>query len=148
MRKHYLTAFGCLAMATAFQASWGQIKGPSSSQTPYVTPVKTGVQINSIITVQDVIGGYKMCGLADGLGAFDNGDGTFTVLMNHEIGNNSGIARAHGSKGAFVSKWIVNKSNLSVVSGSDLIKTVKLWNGSTYSTYNVATPMPTGFSRF
>jgi hypothetical protein len=148
MRKHLLTAFGCLSLATGYQTSWGQIKGPSSSQTPYVTPVKTGVQTNSIITVQDVIGGYKMCGLADGLGAYDNGDGTFTVLMNHEMGNTSGIARAHGSKGAFVSKWIINKSNLSVVSGSDLIKTVKLWNGSSYSTYNTASPMPAGFSRF
>ncbi|HEX6428789.1 MAG TPA: hypothetical protein VF008_13935, partial [Niastella sp.] len=148
MRKHLLTAFGCLAMATAYHASWGQIKGPSSSQTPYVTPVKTGVQITSILTTQDVIGGYKMVGLPDGLGAFDNGDGTFTVLMNHEIGNTSGVARAHGSKGAFVSKWVINKSNLSVVSGSDLIKTVKLWNGSSYSTYNTASPMPVGFSRF
>jgi len=37
-----------------------------------------------------------------GLGAFDNGDGTFTVLMNHELGATSGVARAHGGKGAFV----------------------------------------------
>lgn len=95
-----------------------------------------------------MVGGYKMCGLPDGLGAFDNGDGTFTVLMNHEIGNTSGIARAHGSKGAFVSKWVIKKSDLSVVSGSDLVKTVKLWNGSSYSTYNAATPMPSGLSRF
>ncbi len=28
-----------------------------------------------------------MVGIPDGLGAFDNHDGTFTVLMNHELGN-------------------------------------------------------------
>jgi hypothetical protein len=41
--------------------------------------------MTSIFTANDSINGYKMSGLADGLGAFDNGDGTFTVLMNHEI---------------------------------------------------------------
>jgi hypothetical protein len=149
MRKHLLTAIGCITMAAASQTpSWGQIKGPSSSQTPYLTPVKPGVKFTSLLTVSDVIGGYKMCGLADGLGAFDNGDGTFTVLMNHEIGNTAGVVRAHGSKGAFVSKWILSKSNLSVISGSDLIKTVKLWNGSSYNTYNAANPMAAGMSRF
>lgn len=149
MRKHLLTAAGYLALASACPTSiWGQAKGPSSSQTPYVTPVKTGVKITSLLTTPDIIGGYKMCGTPDGLGAFDNGDGTFTVLMNHEFGNTAGVVRAHGSKGAFVSKWIINKSDLSVVSGSDLIKTVKLWNGSSYTTYNTASPMAAGFSRF
>src|SRR6185295_7559979 len=79
----------------------------------------------------------------------DNGNGTFTILMNHEFGNTAGVARAHGSKGSFVSKWIVNKSDLNVVSGSDLIQTVKLWNGSGYTTYNSSTPSPlTAFNRF
>ena len=32
-----------------------------------------------------------MVGIPDGLGAFDNGDGTFTVLMNHELGNTQGV---------------------------------------------------------
>jgi len=32
----------------------------------------------------------------DGLGAFDNGDGTFTVLMNHELQPALGIVREHG----------------------------------------------------
>ena len=89
-----------------------------------------------------------MCGTPDGLGAFDNGDGTFTVLMNHEFGNTAGVVRAHGSKGAFVSKWIINKSNLAVISGSDLMQNVKLWNGSGYTTYNISNPYTTGFNRF
>ena len=72
--------------------------------------------------------GYKMVGVPDGLGAFDNGNGTFTLLVNHELNNTMGITRLHGSKGAFISKWIIKKSDLSVISGEDLIKKINLWN--------------------
>jgi hypothetical protein len=126
-----------------------QPTGPTSSQSPYLLPTIPNAQFTSIFTTTDAILGYKMCGTPDGLGAFDNGNGTFTLLMNHEFVPTAGIVRAHGSKGAFVSKWIINKSNLAVVSGSDLIQTVKLWNGSGYTTYNASTPSPlTAFNRF
>ena len=36
-------------------------------------------------------GSYRMAGIPDGLGAFDNGDGTLTVLMNQELPNTAGI---------------------------------------------------------
>jgi hypothetical protein len=65
-----------------------------------------------------------MVGIPDGLGAYYNGDGTFTVLMNHELPNTAGVVRDHGAKGAFVSEWVINKSDLSGISGDDLIKTV------------------------
>jgi hypothetical protein len=99
-----------------------------SSQSSYLTPVGAGVKVNAILTAGDAINGYRMAGTPDGLGAFDNGNGTFTLLMNHEFGNTAGAIRAHGSKGAFVSKWVINKNDLNVVSGSDLIKRVKVWN--------------------
>jgi hypothetical protein len=113
------------------------ITGASSTQTPYILPSKPGIQFKSILTVGDG-GAYKMAGIPDGLGAFDNGDGTFTVLMNHEIGSTLGVVRAHGSKGTFVSKWIINKSDLSVVSGSDLMQQTFIWDTLT-NTYNAAT---------
>ncbi|MEO6549790.1 MAG: esterase-like activity of phytase family protein [Ferruginibacter sp.] len=116
----------------------------TSSQSPYLQPAAPGVSFTSIITANDVVGGYKMAGTPDGLGAFDNGNGTFTVLMNHEFVPTAGAVRAHGSMGAFVSKWIINKSNLSVVSGSDLIQSVRLWNPLT-SSYTTGT---TAFNRF
>jgi len=121
----------------------------NSSQTPYITPGVPGVAFSSILTVGDVANnGYKMVGIPDGMGAFDNGDGTFTLLMDHELGNTAGSVRAHGSKGAFVSKWLIKKSDLSVLSGSDLVMNLKLWNGSLYTTYNSANPYATGLSRF
>lgn len=132
---------GCTGPARTLAITIG-VTGPSSSQSPYLLNVTPGALYTSLITAGDVIGGYKMCGIPDGLGAFDNNDGTFTILMNHEIGNSAGVNRAHGSKGAFVSKWVVNKSNLAVISGADLIQNVKLWNGSAYTTYNAANPSP------
>jgi hypothetical protein len=95
---------------------------------PYVQPIAPGVKVTSILTTGDLVGGYKMGGIPDGLGAYDNGNGTFTVLMNHEIFANSagplGIARAHGGKGAYVSEWVIDKKTLRVLSGADLMKRV------------------------
>lgn len=107
------------------------LTGPNSSQSPYLTAMAPEVKITSILTTTDSIKGYMLAGLPDGVGAYDNGDSTFTVLINHELGNTAGVVRAHGAKGAFVSKWVINKHNLSVLSGSDLIQKVKIWNPST-----------------
>jgi hypothetical protein len=74
-----------------------------------------------------------MVGIPDGLGAFDNYDGTFTVLMNHEISAESGVPRQHGLAGAFVSHWIIRKRDLAVLHGGDQAKQVLEWseiNGS------------------
>jgi len=134
-----------------------QIQGPSTGSTPHATPLAAGVTTWSIATVDNtganpddtftnlitgVPNSYGMVGIPDGMGSFDNGDGTFTVLMNHELGNTAGAIRDHGSRGALVSKWIVNKDTLAVVGGADLIQTVKLWNGAGYTSYNSASTMP------
>lgn len=113
-------------------------QGPSSSQAPYITAIAPGIEFTSILTAGDVAkNGYRMSGIPDGLGAFDNGDGTITVLMNHEIDNLNGSIRAHGAKGAFVSAWVINKHTLRVVSGGDLIKNVYGWNAATQKSDNL-----------
>lgn len=113
--------------------------GPSSSQSPYVVPVAPGVETVSILTVGDAVKKrhkgneeYRMVGIPDGLGAFDNGDGTITVLMNHELPDTSGAVRDHGGRGAFVSDWQVRKSDLKVLKGGDLVQRVLLWDGAGY----------------
>jgi phosphodiesterase/alkaline phosphatase D-like protein len=75
--------------------------------------------------------GYRLAGIPDGLGAFDNNNGTFTLLVNHEIGNTVGAAHGPLTAGAFVSQWVIKKSDLSVVSGGDLIKNVYSWDAAT-----------------
>lgn len=126
--------------------------GVFSSQPSYLLPSEPGVRIKPILTVGDAVGTkpdgspYRMVGVPDGLGAFDNGDGTFTLLANHELGANNGVVRAHGARGAFVSKWIVRKADLAVLSGEDLIKRAALWDPSTSSYAEPATGV--AFGRF
>ena len=144
--RHLLTGAAVLLAATVSSAE----TGPSSSQTPYIVGTAPGVAFTSILTVGDAVKKshagnqlYHMVGIPDGLGAFDNGDGTLTVLMNHELTSTSGVPRDHGGKGAFVSTWQVRKSDLKVLRGGDLIQDVFLWNGSAY----VEAP-GTAFNRF
>ena len=110
--------------------------GPSTTKSPYLIGTSTGVTFTSLFTAGDVVGDYTMVGIPDGLGAFDNNDGTFTVIMNHELGATVGASRAHGSQGAFISRWNINKSNLSILSGEDQIKNVYLWENNSYKQYN------------
>jgi hypothetical protein len=68
-----------------------------------------------------------MVGIPDGLGALDNGDGTLSIYMNHEIGKDQGKNRKHFGRGAFVSHWMLDVATLKITAGDDLIKQVKLW---------------------
>jgi hypothetical protein len=89
----------------------------------YITPVDKGWQVNPIITVGEAAAnGYAMVGVPDGLGAYANADGSMTLLMNHELAGNKGAVRAHGQKGAFVSRWIIDVESLKVQSGADLVR--------------------------
>ncbi len=123
---------------------------PSTTQTPYLTATNDAVWFTSILSVGDQVGTksdgvtpYKMVGIPDGLGAYDNGDGTITVLMNHELGATAGVVREHGSTGSFVSKLIIDKTTLEVKSADDLAQKVFIFN-STTGQYEEAT---TAFAR-
>lgn len=113
-------------LATVLLAA-AAIAGPSSSQTPYVVPVAPNLRTISILTTGDRVNGYQMPPIPDGLGAFDNGDGTFTLLMNHEIPETVNVRRAHGGIGATISRWIIRKSDLAVLDGRDFVHTVYRW---------------------
>src|SRR5581483_9612567 len=106
--------------------------GPSTGTEPYLVATVPGVKFVSILTVGDSIGGYRMVGIPDGLGAFQSSRTQFTLLMNHEItAQRPGIARAHGSNGAFVSRWTIDLKTLKVLSGQDLTPSadkVHLWD--------------------
>lgn len=119
--------------------------GPSTSTEPYLVP-RPGVEFTSILTVGDVVKlkhkgdeTYRMVGIPDGLGAYDNGDGSITVMMNHELRANLGVNRSHGGKGSFISRWQVRKHDLMVLNGEDHIRKVNLWDGSSYHESTVAT---------
>ncbi len=105
----------------AWTATAGAATGPSTTTDPYLVPVAPDVAITSILTVGDDVSGYRMVGIPDGLGAFDNSDGSITVLMNHELSATKGVPRDHGTIGAFVSRWSINAATLAVNSGADMI---------------------------
>ena len=127
--RHSTIAVGLVAPAVllapgAVNAA-GTNTGPSSSETPYVVRTVPGVVTTSILTVGDrAPNGYRLVGLADGLGAYDNGDDTFTLLVDHELGAHASLVRAHGSTGAFVSRWTVDSESLEVLDGSDLVQRI------------------------
>ena len=129
------------AAAVAVAAYAAVETGPSSSHSPYVLPARSDVDVVSILTVGDNVPGtdldgpgYQMVGIPDGLGAFrGRGSGrTFTVVMNHELPQTSGVVRDHGATGAFVSKWTIDRKTLRVLAGEDLIKQVVLAPGGVY----------------
>jgi len=73
---------------------------------------------------EDVVRAYRMVGAPDGLAAFDNGDGTTTILINHKLKANEGAVRAHGAKGSFLSQWTLDRNSLRVLYGRDLVSRV------------------------
>ena len=128
-----LLSIGVCVTAAGILVSARANTGPSSSAAPYVLGLEPTVASTAILTVSDAVGGYRLVGIPDGLGAFDNHDGTFTLLVNHEIPASQGIPRAHGAKGAFVSRWVIHKGTLEALHGSDLIQEVATWNVATGS---------------
>lgn len=129
--------------ATAAVSAQALVTGPSSSATPYVRPVAGGPALDlvSFLTVGDSVNlradgvtPYRLAGIPDGMGAYDNGDGTMTLFVNHELTNTAaaGFQRAHQPSGvtggAFVSRWIVNTTPgadfLRVTNGQDLMTSV------------------------
>ena len=123
-------AIGAAAPALA------QLIGPSTAAAPYLLPSRAGVSTTSLLTVGDQVGGYTMVGIPDGLGAFDGPGDSLTLMMNHELGFGVGAVRAHGAAGAFVSRWEIDKTDLSVTSGRDhntAGSDVHTWNGAGYT---------------
>lgn len=133
-----LAAVGAVAAPSANAATF---TGPSTTTAPYVLPSNANVDTTSLLTVGDSVpkvggGTYRMAGIPDGLGAMPLIGGNVQFFMNHELGSTQGIARRHGSAGAFVSSWSLDKATKAIESGEDLIRPgVKFWDypSQTYS---------------
>ena len=113
--------------------------GPSTPETPYLVPTAARVGFTSILSAGDEVVGatnpdgtaWRFVGIPDGIGAFDNGNGTATVLVNHEIGAANGAVREHGAVGAFVSRLVVDIDTLEVLGADDLGETVHRYDAAT-----------------
>jgi len=146
LERVLLVAAPVCGIATALAGS--VITGPNSSQSPYLVGTTRGVVTMSVFTVGDSVNyqpdgvtPYRLVGIPDGLGAFNNGDGTFTLLANHELTSADGIGRAHGFIGSFVSKWTIDKETLTVLHGEDLMHRVFTWDCSNATHVPLAAPL-------
>ena len=122
------------AVAPLFPAADGSVaeaaprfglRGPSTTVNPYLVPnpaLGDMVGLTSILTVGEAVGGYKLAGLPDGMGAFASGNNNLNLLVGHEMRGTVGAARKHGSKGAFVSSWTINSDTLKVEAGADVVQ--------------------------
>ncbi len=112
---------------------------------PYLLASEPNVRFVSVVTSGDPLpGGGVFGGIPDGIGAFDNGDGTITVLVNHEFPSASGPVQDHGSTGAYIDLLTIDKATLQITASNDLIQTVHNWDdlNDTYVTGTAS------FSRF
>jgi hypothetical protein len=132
-------AGGAVLLKKSATAASLPASGASTTVRPYAIPSTGGVEIIPILTVGEAAeNGYRMVGIPDGLGAFREAQ-TISLFMHHELGASVGTVRAHGSKGAFVSKWTIDRKTLKVVKGEDFMSSpskLNLWNtaAKTYAT--------------
>jgi hypothetical protein len=99
-----LNSCGAIAVTTAAVVANG-MTGSNPSATPGGVRTPPGVVVKSLLTVGDVVNGYRMAGAPDGLEAFDNGDGTFILLVHHGRTVNTESGHPREGVGTFVSRW-------------------------------------------
>jgi hypothetical protein len=117
----------------------------TSSESAYLTSTASGWEVIPLLTVGDTpaSSSYALVGKPDGLGAFagrvsDAGDVTdtgdyMTVLMNHELRDDQGVARAHGTRGALVSQWTFELDTMRASAGRDLGTRVWMFTGGAWA---------------
>lgn len=76
-----------IALSAALTAAATAASGPGfdTAKRPYLVPLAPGVQVDPILSTGDVVGGYQMSGIPDGIGAFKD-KGNLQVVFNHELG--------------------------------------------------------------
>ncbi len=118
--KKFRTAAAAAALCVGAAA---QLSAPGNTGACSVLPNPLlppgSVSTVAMLTVGDSVGGYRMVGIPDGMGAFLSASGDTTVMVAHELLKTAGVVRAHGSVGAFVSRWTIDPVTKAVTSGRD-----------------------------
>jgi hypothetical protein len=116
------TAVGLLAVAVlGFVATAASGPGFKTAKRPYLVALEPGVKVDPILSTGDVVGGYQMSGIPDGLGAYKD-SGNLQVLMNHELG--AAFPANPPGVGTRISKVTLNDKTHGVLSAT------YLFNGS------------------
>jgi hypothetical protein len=75
-----------VATAGAFSAT--MLKDVAGGDTLQVTSLITNGEVTNGLTAGSSV--FAPVGVFDGMGAYDNGDGTYSLLVNHELGSSNG----------------------------------------------------------
>ncbi len=111
--RRRLAVLCALVSIIAFTVPVSAAPGFKTSKPSQVKVLASGWSAEPLLTTGDTIGNYQMAATPDGLGAIDNGDGTFTLYMNHELTSQD---KANLSD-ARVSKLVIDKATQTVISG-------------------------------
>ncbi len=115
MRRAILAiVVGVLAVAVfGLGATAANGPGFKTAKRPYIVAVEPGVVVDPILSTGDVVGGYQMSGIPDGLGGYKD-KGKLELLMNHELGISfPGIPTGVGTR---ISKVTLDDKTHSVLS--------------------------------
>jgi hypothetical protein len=77
-------------LQTSASLAGGGPDGFLTARRPYLVPLVNGVRIEPLISTGDVVGGYQMSGIPDGLGAYRSSNRTIELFMNHELERSDG----------------------------------------------------------
>lgn len=112
-------------------------KGPSSSDSSYLTMLEANNRAISIVSSGDPIKlgpsspttnhtttSFYFVGMPDGMGAYllPNDPHKFVVVLNHELGYAQGVVRKHGERGSFTSRLVIDRRTLRVEMAEDFLQ--------------------------
>ena len=108
---------GLLLAGLALNAVAAPLRLGSTTRPAQLRALGPGVEVQPILTAGDTVGSYGMSGTPDGLGGYDNGNGTFTLFMNHEW-TTASHANVTDSR---VSKLIIDRATMGVTYGQYVV---------------------------
>jgi hypothetical protein len=111
-----------LGLLTVGIVGWGASAanntGFKTAKPAYLVPMVPGAAVDPILSAGDIVGGYQMTGIPDGLGAYKTGGDTLQIAMNHELGRS--FPAVPPGVDARISKVTINRKTHGVLEASYL----------------------------
>jgi hypothetical protein len=126
-----------IAVIAASQIAVGLNPASAASYPVYVEPVASGVSLNVVGTVGDVVNGYQIVGIPDGMGLVREGK-KLSLITNHELSATNAVAAVRATAGgaalgSFVSKITLDPKTLKPTAAEDLFSEVSWYDYATRS---------------
>ncbi|HPF13400.1 MAG TPA: DUF839 domain-containing protein, partial [Planctomycetota bacterium] len=103
-----------LGVQASNNSQWTPATSEASMLRGDTAATNAGFQVTPLLTIGETVDGYQPVGILDGIGAFAAPGNRVQVLVNHELGQNSGYpyALANGTllTGARISSFVVKRT--------------------------------------